>query len=146
MGTFRDVILWGLTRRNVFMSLPISRKLYRAAGILGYMGKVTLTAGVVSHALAMAQQFELVAEQSVQADRAPGVELAGADPHFGAEAEAETVAEAGGAVPENAGRIHQGHKGFGGGFRGGQDHIGMAGAIGIDMGNCGIEIRYNLNG
>ena len=84
------------------------------------MGKLTLAAGIISHALAVAQQLEFVAEQAIQPDRAAGVEFAGADPHFGTEAKAEAITEAGRAIPEHAGRIDQGHKGFGGCFGGGQ--------------------------
>lgn len=82
------------------------------------MGKVTLAAGIIRHALAVTEQLEFVAEQAVQSDRAAGVELAGADPHFGTEAEAEAIAEAGRAVPEDSGGIDQGHEGFSGRFGG----------------------------
>ena len=109
------------------------------------MGKLTFATGIISHTLAVTQQLEFIAKQSIQSHRAPGVEFAGADAHFGTETKAEAVAEAGGAVPEDAGGIHQGHKGFSGGFGRGQDHIGMAGAVGIDMVNGGMEIRDNFD-
>ena len=83
------------------------------------MGKLTLATGIIRHALAMTQQFEFVTEQAVQSDRAAGVEFAGADPHFGTEAKAEAITEAGRAIPEHPGGIDQGHKGFGGCFGGG---------------------------
>ena len=58
--------------------------------------------GVVLHPLPMALQQVPVAEQTLDAHGAPGVDAAGADADLGAEAVAEPVGEAGGGVVEHA--------------------------------------------
>jgi hypothetical protein len=53
-----------------------------------------LIAAVIGHHLAVAHQAPLVDQQPFHAHGTPGVNLVGADAHLGAQAEAESIAEA----------------------------------------------------
>ena len=92
---------------------------WRASGVLlmhcafsvESMGRVIMLRGVErfihppSLHLPVPAHEILVAAQFLQCNRPPGVELVGADPDFGAEAEFGPVGESCRAVPENAGAV-----------------------------------------
>ena len=90
--------------------------LYRTVLIQRLMLVAQSAAGEVAHGLAVPNQFVFVNHEAIQTHWSPGVDFAGADADLGAKAIAETIAEAGGAVPEDIGGIYQGHEGLGGGF------------------------------
>ena len=80
--------------------------------------------------LAGAAQDPLVGREALEPDRPARVELAGRDADLGAEAEAEAVGEARGAVPEDVGRVDGGEEALGGGAVLRDDGVGVVRAVG----------------
>ena len=74
-----------------------------------------------------------------EADRPAGVQAAGGDADFPAEAEFAAVAELGGGVPEADGAGDVGQEGFGGFCVLGDDGVGMLAAMGGDVGEGFLE-------
>src|SRR6267142_6561279 len=61
---------------------------------------------VIRHYLAASAQLVFIRQQTLDADRASGVKLAGADANLRAQSVAEAVREARGCIVKNAGRVH----------------------------------------
>ena len=88
---------------------------------------------VVANDVARAGEAVFVGDDAVQADRAAGVQLAGADANLGTEAVAEAVGEAGGTVVEDVGGVDLGEEARGGGGVAGDDGVGVVRAVLLDM-------------
>ena len=75
-----------------------------------FMGKGLPAVRIICDNLVGPVKFPFVNDQTLQPDRAAGVNLIGADSHFSAKPVAKTVTEARAGVPENIGRINKLHK------------------------------------
>ena len=58
-----------------------------------------------------------------------------ANAHFRAETKPHPVRHPGAGIPEHAGAVDGGLEGLGYWFRGGEDGVGVVGAVGVDMGD-----------
>ena len=102
-------------------------------------------AGVVADDLAVAAQEVFVGHEAVEADGAAGVELAGADADFGAEAVAEAVGKAGGAVAVDACGVHHLEEAVGGRVVAGDDGICVVGAEAVDVVDGFFDVGNDLD-
>jgi hypothetical protein len=82
----------------------------------------------------------LVDDQTLQAYRTTGVDFVGADTHFGPETETKSIGKTAAAIQKNIGRINQVHESDRPLIIIGNDHIGVAGTISIDMIDSGCHI------
>ncbi len=74
------------------------------------------------------------------------MELVGGDADLGAEAEFAAVGEAGGDVVHDAGGIDGVEEFFRLGIVGGDDAVGVVGAVGVDVGDGGFHVRDDFDG
>src|SRR5437016_620920 len=81
----------------------------------------------------VARHHPLIGGQVGRAHGAAGVELVGADADFGAEAIFAAVGEAGAGVDHDAGAVHALDELVGGLGRGGEDRVGVAAAVVVDV-------------
>ena len=88
------------------------------------MGELPAPIGVAGHDLTVPLEDIFAAGQSLQADGSPGVDLARGDSHLRTQTVAETVGEAGGAVPHHRAGIHVGEELPGRGFTAGNNAAG----------------------
>ena len=102
--------------------------------------------GVIGSNMALAPQAIAVGDQTLQAHGPPGRQGLGADAHLGAEAIAEAIGKAGGAIEIDASTIHGGQKAIGRGPIGRANGIGMAGAKGANVLEGSLQIRHHLDG
>ncbi len=104
-----------------------------------------LPGGVIPYDMAVSFQLVFIGHQTVQADRAPGRHLAGADAYLRPESVPETVREAGRGIPVYAGAVHQileqvRRRGV---FR--NNGIRMVRSVMIDMGNGFPDIFHDFD-
>ena len=81
--------------------------------------------------------------QTLKTHRAACVNLVGGDPHLRAQAESIAVGEPRRGVPHHGRRVHPLKKGAGGALVGGDDGLGMARPVFIDMSNRLVEVRHH---
>ena len=92
----------------------------------------------------MTEKTVLVGHQTVQTDRPAGVNLAGADAHFGAKAITETVAESCRTIPEHIAGVHVAQKMPSGLLLGRNNGFGVTGTVAVDMLNGSSAESTNL--
>ncbi len=95
--------------------------------------------------VALPAYLVLVNHQALQAHRAPGVDLVGADADLGTEAIPHSVGKARGCIPVDAGRIHARHEFLGELGRRRQDRVRVLGAVGVDMRHCLVHVCDGLH-
>lgn len=99
----------------------------------GAMGKGGRSVGERSDGFAVTAKEPFVGHDSFEPHGSARMDFSGRDSDFGPESEAVSVGESGRAVPEDVGGIDGGEECFGGGFVFGDDGIGVAGTVAVDM-------------
>lgn len=102
------------------------------------------SAGIVADGVPFSVQEIFVGHKAFEADGASGVELARADADLCAEAVAEAVGEAGGAVAVNAGGVDHLHEFRGSGVVPGYDRVRVVGAVAVDVIDGFIDVGDDL--
>ena len=74
------------------------------------------------------------------------MQFIGTDPDFRSHPKFGSIGETGGGIDVDGGGIHLGEKGFLRFFVLRHNGVGMAGTIGIDVGNSGIDIVNHADG
>ena len=96
--------------------------------------------------LSVAQYDPFLRSQPVQADGAADVDFVGGNADFRAEAVFEAVGEAGGGIDHDAGAVDRAQEGAGVGVGFGYDAVGVVAAVGVDVGDGGVQIVHNFDG
>ena len=109
------------------------------------MGEAAGTAGVIGGDVARAAQQIAVGHQALQPDRPARRQRLGADAHLGAEAVAETIGEAGGAVQVHTGAVDAAQEQLGRGGVGGADGVGVTRTVTSDMGKGLLHALHHLH-
>ena len=107
---------------------------------------LTLTRAVVRCCIVVAADLVLVDGQTLQADGTTGVDLVGADADLGSEAVAHTISEAGGGIPVNARGVDCAHELLRLCGIGGQDAVGVARGVVVDVSDCVLKGGDGLDG
>ena len=110
------------------------------------MAELALAAGEVGGGMAIAAQQVAVGHQAFQPHGTPRRQGLGADAHLGAEAVAEAIGEAGGAVQIHTGAVHPPQEPLRRCFVAGADRIGVAGAMAADVGQGLLQGVDHLDG
>lgn len=92
---------------------------------------------ILGHDVPLPHKLPLGRQQALDAHGPPGVDPRGADPDLGPEAEAEAVGEPRRRVGEDAGRVDRVDELGDAGVAGGEDSVGVAAAVRVDVGDRG---------
>ena len=97
------------------------------------MAELAHTAGVIGGDMALTAQPVAVGNQTLQPNGAPGGHGLGGDAYLGAEAVAEAIGKAGGAIEVDAGAVYRSQEAVGQRGIPGADGIGVALAVAGDV-------------